>query len=121
MKEQLDINTELTVDPEVFYRGTFARNQALGPERTLLLAVLEDAIDCFRKYSAAHNRAGRNRFAEAEGWIMGNRDDWVFSFENVCDFLGLDPDYVRGGLMRWKLETVNAPAAPRYRQFRRAV
>lgn len=26
---------------------------------------------------------------------MHERDGWIFSFGNVCELLGLDPDYVR--------------------------
>ena len=29
---------------------------------------------------------------------MHDGSGWIFSFYNVCDSLGLDPDYVRHGL-----------------------
>jgi hypothetical protein len=28
--------------------------------------------------------------------------DWLFSFDNICEVLGLNPRYVRLGLMRWR-------------------
>jgi len=28
--------------------------------------------------------------------------DWIFSFVNCCDALGIEPDYLRQGLLRWK-------------------
>jgi hypothetical protein len=31
-----------------------------------------------------------------------------FSFENICQHLGLDPDYVRRGFMCWKEAKINA-------------
>jgi hypothetical protein len=26
----------------------------------------------------------------------------LFAFDNVCEILGLDPEYMRAGLLRWK-------------------
>jgi hypothetical protein len=56
--------------------------------KALLLAILEDAIDSFRKYHSVQDRFGKERFYEAEEWIMRSGDDWIFSSENVCDLLG---------------------------------
>ena len=80
------------------YFATFRRSEYLEPEKALLLALLEDAIHCYRKFATARNRAGQQQFREAEAWLMGGGDDWVFAFENVCALLGLDPEYVRRGL-----------------------
>ena len=76
------------------YLGVFGRSENLEPEKALLLAVLEDAIHCFRHYSTAYERVGQQRFREAESWIRGHRRDWVFTFDNVCDLLGIEPDYL---------------------------
>ena len=80
------------------YFDTFRRSEHLEPEKTLLLAVLEDAIHCYRKYATARDRAGKECYREAEEWIMGGGDGWIFAFDNVCEMLGLDPQYVRHGL-----------------------
>jgi hypothetical protein len=80
------------------YFATFRRSEHLEPERALLMAILEDAIHCYRKYRAARDRAGRERFREAAQWIMEEGDDWLFSFANVCALLGLDPQYIRRGV-----------------------
>lgn len=80
------------------YFDVFRRSEPLEPEKALLLAVLEDAVHCYRKYATARDRSGKEYFREAEEWIMGGGDGWIFSFENVCDLLGLDPQYVRRGL-----------------------
>ncbi len=71
-------------------------------EEALILAVLEDAIHCFQKYLMARNRRGENLFREAEDWILATDVDSPFSFENICETLGLDPSYLREGLMGWK-------------------
>jgi hypothetical protein len=33
---------------------------------------------------------------------MEDDGDWLFSFANICDILGLSPAYIRAGLLRWK-------------------
>jgi hypothetical protein len=42
------------------------------------------------------------RFAEAEAWILETDSEWIFSFINCCEVLGIDPDYLRRGLLPWK-------------------
>lgn len=76
------------------------------PEKLLLLAVLQDAIHCFRRFSAAPDRAGQARFRETWNWLMAPVDEYIFSFANVCDALGLDPQYVRRGLIEWRARQV---------------
>lgn len=87
------------------YFDTFRRSEHLESEQALLLAILDDAIHCFRKYRAAKDRLGRERFQEAEAWIMRQGNDWIFSFDNVCELLGLDPEYLRRGLLQAQPQT----------------
>lgn len=85
-------------------QATSADDQAL---RALMLAVLEDAIACFESTKA-------NLIQEAEEWINSN-DDGIFSFNNVCETLGLDPEALRKGLKRWKAKQIGAPLEERSR------
>lgn len=80
------------------YFDLYRSSGVFEPEHALLLAILEDAIDSFHKYRTARARVGRERFREAQQWLMDDGTDWIFSFENVCRLLGLEPDYVRRGL-----------------------
>lgn len=80
------------------FLSTFRRGEPLEPEKALLIAVLEDAIHEYRKYRRARDRDGQARFHEAAKWIMADDESWIFSFKNICELLGLDPDYVRRGL-----------------------
>ena len=75
-------------------------------ERDLMLAVLEDAIACFQGYFSKPSRTNEKLFLEAEEWITSNDDD-VFSFNNICETLGLDPDALRKGLRRWQVENIH--------------
>lgn len=84
------------------YLETFRRKFHLEPEKKLLLAVLEDAIACYQKYVSARDGKGKLLYQEAEEWIQEKRGDWLFSFANVCETLGFDPDYLRQGITQWK-------------------
>ena len=90
-----------TLLPEQFLE-TFRRKLHLEPEKKLMLAVLEDAIACYQKYIFARDGKGKLLFQDAEEWIQERGGDWLFSFANVCETLGFNPDYVRQGLMQWK-------------------
>ena len=78
------------------------RRKTLEPEKDLMLAVLEDSVTCFQKYLCAQDRRGNTLFRDAEEWIWEENSDWPFSFENICQVLGFNPDYLRQGLLRWK-------------------
>ena len=72
------------------------------PEKRLMLAILEDAVKCFQENLLATTRTSKRLFEEAEEWIVEVGGDWIFSFETVCETLGINPEYVRQGLLRWK-------------------
>jgi hypothetical protein len=84
------------------YFDTLRRKTELYPEKTLLLAVLEDGIRSFQENVGATDNKRRQLFAEAEEWIFDGSSDWLFSFENICTTLGLNPEYLRKGLRRWE-------------------
>jgi hypothetical protein len=73
-------------------------------EKRLMLAVLESATEDFQKYALATDRRGRELFQAAEEWILETDNPSFFSFQNICEHLQLDPDYMRQGFMRWKAE-----------------
>ena len=73
-----------------------------------MLAILEDAVDCFQNKVFAQSVKGRRLFQEAEKWIVEVDGDWVFSFENVCETLELNPAYVRQGLLRCRIPPLEA-------------
>lgn len=78
------------------------------PECRLLWAVLEDAVGTYMKNATATSRRGKRLFREAEEWIMQDDPTWLCSFVSICYILGLDPDYLRSGLRRWR-EARQAP------------
>ncbi len=87
--------------PAQYFEG-FKKEQARAPERDLVLAILEDAVLSFQRYLKSSREKERHIFTDAEEWFLSDDRDWVFSFLNVCDFLGLDAEFLRKGLFRWK-------------------
>jgi hypothetical protein len=76
-----------------------AHGYADGPERDLLAALLFDGIQSYLSYLRASTTEARTRYREAFTWVHREGDAYVFSFESVCDALGIDADYLRYGLV----------------------
>ena len=98
--------TSLLFQPDILlaaqYVETFRTKTDLESEKRLMLAVLEEAVLCFQKGIFAGDRRRKALFPDAEEWIMEENSDWPFSFENICEVLGINPAYLRQGLLRWK-------------------
>lgn len=90
------------------YFAAFRRAGGLERERLLMLAVLEDAIDCYQKYAHARDPRGRQMFEESREWVLSADRSWLFSFENICDTLEINADYVRRGLREWRDRGISA-------------
>ena len=84
------------------YETTQCRRFHLEPERVLMLAVLQDAVLCFQDHVAATCQRKQMLHRDAAEWIFSTDRSYLFSFENICDALGYDADYMRQGLARWK-------------------
>ncbi len=95
-----------TLLPTQYYE-TLHNKASLLPEKRLMLAILEDAIGCFKNSMFARHRRQATLFRDADSWILGETNDWLFSFENVCEILGIEPAYLRQKLLHWKKEQLN--------------
>ena len=84
------------------YFDNMRRRTLLEPEKRLMLAILEDAVDCFKENLSAESGRRKMLFDDAEQWIRAGGGDWVFSFDYICEALGFNPAYVRQGLLRWQ-------------------
>jgi hypothetical protein len=78
------------------------RKHLLEGEKRLILSVLEDAVECFMKCIDASSSKGQRLFRDADEWIALEDKHWVFSFDNVCEMLDINPEYQRRGLKEWK-------------------
>src|SRR4029450_13140369 len=83
------------------FESVYKKTLREGEER-LMLAVLESAVDCFQKYVLARKPSGKQLFREAEEWFLDKDGEALYSFENICETLGLHPDPIRKGLLVWK-------------------
>jgi hypothetical protein len=97
--------------------SVYKKNIREGEER-LMLAVLENAVEYFQKYVLARNPRGKQLFQEAEEWFLDKENEALYSFENICDTLGLHPDHIRKGVLVWKeaklkLGSIDAEGADR--------
>src|SRR5881409_106123 len=90
-----------TLLPSQFFDRVRRRSEHDG-ERRLMIAVLEHAVDVYRKQAGAKDPRGQQLFQEAEVWIEDSDRSWLFSFQNICDVLDIDADYLRRGLRLWK-------------------
>ena len=75
-----------------------ARRTEYDGERRLMIAVLEDAVDVYRKQAGARDARRQQLFRDAEEWIDSDDRAWIFSFQNICDVLDIEAEYLRRGL-----------------------
>ncbi len=110
-------------EPDALLPAQFCANFRQGspayPERRLMMAVLQDALECFRKHAFSRDHRSQQIFREAHDWIFAADRQWWYSFENICDALGLDPDYVRRGLEEWYARAKENPGDSSLPQFPR--
>ena len=84
------------------YLHVYQGRPAETPERRLVAAVLRDAIDCYLRDCFTKNRHKKRSFREAEEWFFKGDNYGVFSLENVCGILNIDPGYIRRSLMQYE-------------------
>jgi hypothetical protein len=90
------------------YAANFRRKFPLEPERTLLLAVLEDGVRCFQENLLAAGGKRRTLFEEANEWLFSDDSAWFCSFISICTLLNLEPNYIRRGLRQWEAQARKA-------------
>ncbi len=111
-RETLDERLPGLFEPDtllpVQYFEAMRRKHLLEGEKRLILSVLEDAIECFMKCMSSPTNKGQRLFRDAEEWINLEDKKWIFSFDNVCEMLDINPEYLRRGLRVWKERKLTA-------------
>src|SRR5262249_35904567 len=109
-KEPLDERLPGLFEPDTLlpiqYFEAMRKKHLLEGEKRLILSVLEDAVECFMKCIDSPTNKGQRLFRDADEWISLEDKHWVFSFDNVCDMLDINPDYMRRGLRQWKEQKI---------------
>jgi hypothetical protein len=100
------------IEPEIFlpaqFYGSRGLSRQLDGEKRLMIAILKDAVECLDKYRHARSGPGRCVYQNALQWVQDRGTEWLFSFTNICDLLGFDPDYLREMLLQREGKASNA-------------
>ena len=88
--------------PDVLVPGQWLRGHTrqLSPEQRLALAVLEDAVGTLLSSTVLRDVAWSRRVQEDLAWLRDTDAKRPFTFAYVCQALGLDPGWIRGGVER---------------------
>jgi len=86
-------------------------SSGLSGEQRLMAALLADAINVFRKGAFSRRARQRLLYIDAERWMAGQGPtSHAFTFETVCDALGIDAALVRRKMIEWKHSMRNESA-----------
>lgn len=92
------------LEPDVFlpsqFYGSAGLSRKLEGEKRLMIAVLKDAVECLEKYRGSRSSVGQCQYQGAIQWVEDTDTEWLFSFTNICDLLGFDPQYLREALLK---------------------
>jgi hypothetical protein len=101
-EERLNDLFEPDVLLPIQYFAALKRKRFSSGEHRLLIAIMQDAVECFQKHIHARDSKRRQLYVDAESWISSDDYSGTFSFNNVCDLLGMSPEYLRQGLIDWR-------------------
>ena len=97
------IQLEVRSDDGPLSFETVADIRARTPEAGLALAVLVDAVLCFRKYAWSTGERDQQQFREAQRWLSSDASPSSrFTCGFICDSLGIDRAAVTEGLRAWQ-------------------
>jgi hypothetical protein len=79
---------------------------------------LEDAVHAYQTGCASHGGERRFNFRETAEWFAADDTEWPFCFVTICQHIGIEPEYIRAGLHRWReRHNARAPGAVRALPF----
>jgi hypothetical protein len=93
------------------FRGKRRWENKTEPLRRLMVAVPCEAVNRFQRQLFHTSLYARCEFVEAEFWLFKDQSKALFSFNNVCDFLSLDPPHIRRQLCDWRRSQVRAASS----------
>lgn len=86
-----------------------------SPEDRLMLAVLQDALATFQRGLRSSIREDIEQFREVDRWLRSRDFDGIFSFESICDSLGIDSALLRNRLNEARVVAFESRRAGRAR------
>lgn len=101
-----EVRAPALFEPDVLlpsqYFDRLRRSAEYDPERRLMLAVPEQGVNDYFTHSGAREANELELWREVEEWVEDRDASWLFSFENICHVLDLEPEYLRRGLRAQK-------------------
>lgn len=102
-------NTSSVFEPDVMLPSQFLipdEEGLIGGERRLMAALLSDGIEAYIHQAVSRTTelyaiARPKVRTDACEWVETEDESYVFSFDNVCECLGINPEYLRLGLHRY--------------------
>jgi hypothetical protein len=82
----------------VQYNEIMRRRSVLEGEHKLMVAVLEDAVECYLKHMNAKSRRRRLLFYEVQNWMNAKNRVGLFSYQTLCEMLGIDAKALKAAL-----------------------
>jgi len=99
------------------YFKTYRLTQPAEAEKKLMFAVLAEALQTYQRFAFSRSPRGQALFHEAKAWFWKEAPDGVFSFSSICEVFGLNPPFLRRGLVQW-VEGRERSGPPRKIQLR---
>jgi hypothetical protein len=101
--------------PQRIGRDSIGIDRAAEPERRLMAAVLQGAVDDMRGSSHRRGANGptpsRRVLRSAVAYVASRDRRWPFSFENLCEALDLEPRRLRRELRKAPVPEIARVAA----------
>ena len=82
------------------YFGQLRIDASQTPTGRLAYAVLMSAVNDYQYHANAAGRATRKNWHDAATWLFGGQEG-AFTFDFVCQVLGIEPNYLRPRLRAW--------------------
>ena len=99
------------LEPDVVLPSQFLSREkrgVKGGERRLMAAILSDGIEAYISQVSAQLEGRRLARTDALEWVETKDHNYVFSFDMVCESLGINPEYLRFGLARYVAAVTDA-------------
>jgi hypothetical protein len=87
-------------------------SKGMSGEQRLMLAVIVDAINVLQSWKGAGSPRKRRNFGEAVQWVNTRGTTHPFSFDSVCDALGIDSELLRLRLRVFTVEPADSRRRP---------
>lgn len=79
----------------VQFQDLWSRPATASPERSLALAVVQEALGDLARYRFARRRRQQRLYGQAYAWVASDDRSWPYSFVNLCEGAGLSVDAIR--------------------------